>query len=378
MTVLHFYGLSVLIAWIYVCLISYIIKHWNNLSLITNESPKQQETPVTIIIIARNEAQNIQACLESIINNSYPQRLVKIILVDDHSTDDTVKIASLFKEVMPLQLSDYLKEKNHNNFKKAGIAFALENSTTDFIITTDADCIVSPDWIDLHVSSYNLGNNFNAAAVKISPTENFLHAFEALDLIGMMGVTAAGIKSQKWHMANGANMSFRKSDFMKLNPYKNDAQASGDDIKLVQSIAKAGIPISFIKNPSALVETIGNPSFAEFVQQRIRWGTKNKNSVSFIYSLIILIPFLLSWFIIINSILIFTYGTLSVIVLLLLVFMKLGIDFFYLKSLSKHYDQNKLMRFFIPAALMHILYIALIGLVSIFIKRYKWKGRKII
>src|SRR6185437_15711505 len=46
---------------------------------------------VTVIVPARNEARNIGACLQSILDSQYPQ--LEVIAVNDHSSDDTALIA---------------------------------------------------------------------------------------------------------------------------------------------------------------------------------------------------------------------------------------------------------------------------------------------
>ena len=55
-------------------------------------------TSITVVIPARNEADNITACIRSILNQDYPATLVEIIIVDDRSTDKTPAILSHYSE----------------------------------------------------------------------------------------------------------------------------------------------------------------------------------------------------------------------------------------------------------------------------------------
>ena len=58
--------------------------------------PEGDRPTISIIIPARNEAENIQHCLDSICNQSYPKHLYEIIVVDDHSTDNTAAIVKKY------------------------------------------------------------------------------------------------------------------------------------------------------------------------------------------------------------------------------------------------------------------------------------------
>ena len=47
----------------------------------------------SIVVAARNEAQNISACVQSLLNQQYPSHQYEVIVVDDHSTDGSLEAA---------------------------------------------------------------------------------------------------------------------------------------------------------------------------------------------------------------------------------------------------------------------------------------------
>ena len=55
-------------------------------------------TSISIIIPARNEANNIGACIDSILVQQYPRQLFEVIVIDDHSTDATFEIVNNYKD----------------------------------------------------------------------------------------------------------------------------------------------------------------------------------------------------------------------------------------------------------------------------------------
>src|SRR5687768_679145 len=84
-------------------------------------------TYISVIIPARNEEENIQNCLQSVITQTYPKHLFEIIVVDDFSTDDTVKIVRSFsdKNVTLISLENFTENRVINSYKKKAIEIAV-------------------------------------------------------------------------------------------------------------------------------------------------------------------------------------------------------------------------------------------------------------
>src|SRR5438045_4333465 len=128
---------------VYSTLIIYYRQSWLEVPM----SNRQQATGngktfISVIVPARNEEENIRACLESIINQSYPKHLFEVIVVDDFSTDKTAGIVRTFadKNVTLISLKDFTEEGNLNSYKKKAIEIAISKARGELIVTTDADC----------------------------------------------------------------------------------------------------------------------------------------------------------------------------------------------------------------------------------------------
>ena len=98
---------------LYSFLIVYYSVAWNSIPVYAAPATPPG-TPISIIIPARNEASNIGALLNAIEQQSYTRALIEIIVIDDHSTDQTADIVRQFPGVRLLQL----KEDNINSYKK--------------------------------------------------------------------------------------------------------------------------------------------------------------------------------------------------------------------------------------------------------------------
>ena len=332
---------------------------------------------VSIVIAARNEEQNIEACLLSIIVNEYKKDNFEIIVVDDHSTDNTKEcIISLnAPNVRVLSLPELLQGK------KAALSYGIAAANHPIIITTDADCIVSRHWIHSHAKAYQ-NDIVQMCTSVVLPEESpsILNAFQFLDMVATMATTKAGILSQQYYLANGANLSFRKEAFMKTSGYVgNEKIASGDDIFLINKIVKA-YPgsIRFISDQAAIAITKPEKSWDSLWYQRIRWASKSSKTNNltlmalqgyiFLYSCLLVIGCITS-ILLISASLVFS--------ILTGILLKYTADYFFLQRLSIHYGRQFKLSYFIPSFFMYFFHIIASGIVALFPGNYKWKGRSV-
>jgi len=354
------------------------------------------KTSITVLIPARNEAENIATCLRSILAGNYPLNLLEIIVIDDFSGDETAEIVYQLSEssipkksgsessISNIRLSDHLPpEAQFTPNKKKAIELGVARATGEIILNTDADCIAPKDWLMFIAAAFeNPETKIVCAPVAFHREKNRLQKFQSLDFLGLMGISGAGYQLG-WHsMANGANLAFRKQVFETVGGYSgNEHLASGDDMFLVQKVA-ARWPgsVTFIKSPSATVLTEAAPNWSAFWQQRLRWGTKNAALPSWPLRLSLLTVFLFCWSIWVNLAWVLVHAAVGVLsdnlrILLFQITIKAVFDYFFLSEMGRFFNRKDLLRGFLPSFFLHTAYIALIGTASIFAKKYQWKGR---
>lgn len=339
-------------------------------------------TKVSILIAARNEAAGIEACLQSLLEQNYPSRLYEIIVIDDHSEDETASIVESLNNpiVRVLRLSEYLEERPKSAFKKRALETGIAHASGDLIVSTDADCQSGPDWLPLLVSYYETHQaKFIAAPVNMMDEKNLFQRFQSLDFIGMMGVTGAGIWKRFMNMSNGANMAYEKKVFEELGGYEGiDHIASGDDMLLMQKIA-AAYPgkIGFVKNKAATVFTEAQPTLKAFVNQRIRWASKSSDYQEKLVTAQLALVFFFCLNIVLSLLLIPFLGKTALLLFLIQIAIKAIVDYRQLNEMAQFFYRSDLMAVFVPALFMHIAYIVVIGTLANLVKGYEWKGRKV-
>ena len=134
------------------CLMILLYRQWFlRLPLFQAGKNIQPQTWFSIIIPARDEEDNIQSCLQSVLQQNYSSELFEVIVINDHSTDQTENIIrSMQKEhsnLHLLNLVEHLDGNPINAYKKKAIELAIEQSKGNWIVTTDADCMVTKKWL---------------------------------------------------------------------------------------------------------------------------------------------------------------------------------------------------------------------------------------
>jgi len=352
---------------------------------------------ISVLIPARNEAENIGPCLRSILEGNYPHNLLEIIVPDDFSEDRTAEIVNQLSEslipkksgsessISCIHLADNLPpESRFTPNKKKAIEIGVSKAKGEIIVTTDADCLVQKDWLLLIAAAFeNPQTQMVCGPVAFHQEINLLQRFQSLDFLGLMGITGAGAKLGWHYMANGANLAFRKQVFETVNGYAgNEHLASGDDMFLVQKVARHWPgSVLFLKSREATVQTEAVSDWRTFWHQRLRWGTKNAAIPSWPLRFSLLTVFLFCWSIWVNLALAIAYTVMDIPayffwVFLFQIIIKAAFDYFFLSEMCRFFNRKDLLRWFWPSFFMHTAYIALLGTMSIFYKKYEWKGRR--
>lgn len=339
---------------------------------------------ISVIIPARNEAEKLPACLNSIATQTYPASLFEVFVLDDESEDNTLSlaqnIAKSHTNVHVVCLEEDGKTASTSSHKKKAIETGVGLANGELIVCTDADCIVPPDWLKLLASFYEEKKaKFIAAPVNFHHEKTALERFQSLDFLGMMGVTGAGFQSKSGLICNGANLAYPKAVFHEVGGFEGiNGMASGDDVLLLHKIAKK-YPnnVFFLKNRMATVLTEAQPNLRSFLSQRLRWASKSRSYTDHQVTFRLVVVFLLSWAILLNALLACWFGPYLVVLSTGLFFAKTVVDFAFLKEMSSYFGRQDLMRRYLLSQMMHIAYIIGVGTLANVTRRYDWKGRQV-
>jgi len=228
----------------------------------------------TVIVAARNEENVIENCLTSLTAQNYPDGLLEILIVDDHSTDKTGDIIEKFAQNDSRMKHLKTPVKRIYRAKKAPLDFAIRQATGDIILITDADCTQKPNWAKTMVQSFRENTVALSGFAAIKRGEKSVQIFQRLDFLLLM-IANRGMADLKYGLAGcGMNLAFRKDAFFAVGGFeKIKNMLGGDDTVLLQEMQKmTGKKIHFAHSPETFVKTESQPTWVELFRQRLRWA----------------------------------------------------------------------------------------------------------
>jgi len=366
----------------YAILIGIYYRAWNDLPAHYSSQQKGGRNFISVIIPARDEAENIEKCVRSVVGQNYPADLFEIIIADDHSEDETAGIVESLgiDNVRVVKMADIPLEAGEVAYKKRAIETGVAQCKGSIVVTTDADCSHHINWLATIDNAFqSTGANILSGPVLFESVKSIFQAFQAWDFIGMIGITAASLHLGMFNLANGANLAFRKNAFEAVGGYSGiDEKASGDDMLLIYKIAQQNPDkVHFLKSKEAVVTTRPASTLREFIQQRLRWTSKSFSYQDKRITWILAFVYLTNVLLLVSLFTaLFTLDATYVLALgLQFVFMSL-VDVTFLKKVTRFFDRSELLIYFFPSQFLHVIYIVVIGLLGNVVK-YDWKGRKL-
>lgn len=325
---------------------------------------------LSVVVAARNEAHHISKLLIALTNQQYPKGLFEVVVVDDHSTDDTAAMvqASAQPNVK------LIRADAQQSGKKAALTQGIGAAKYTNLVITDADCVPQPQWLSYMADAFAAGASFIAAPVKYNSNGTVLHIFQTLDFITLQGITAAGVSSGLHSLCNGANLGYTKDAFQQVHGFAGvDHVASGDDVLLMHKIKTAGGKVVYLKNKDAIVVTDPAPTWRSFIQQRMRWGSKTTAYQDRSLFWALLLVFVLNAFLLTLCIAGFFNFEFFILTFAFLIW-KTAAELPFVYSVAKFFNQQKLVLWFPLLQPLHVLYTVVVGLLSQ-TGSYHWKGR---
>lgn len=238
--------------------------------------PEPGDIPVSVIICARNEAENLAQNLPSILEQDYPD--YEVIVVNDSSTDHSEDLLMEMKSRYPhLRYTSIPPDRKFTHGKKLAVTIGIKAARNEHLLFTDADCYpVSASWIRHMITPFNEKIRLVLGVGKYKKRRGLLNILVRYEtIITAMQYLGAAL-GRRAYMGVGRNLAYTKSLFYDTNGFTSHLKVrSGDDDLFVNEAAKRNnTAVQF--HPESL--TISEPParFGTWIKQKRRHFTTGK------------------------------------------------------------------------------------------------------
>ena len=333
---------------------------------------------VSVLVAAKDEEQNLEACLESLLNQNYPADRYEVAVVDDRSADRTPQIIAAFQTRYP-NLKSLRIEQDPVGLtgKQNALRQGIQMCEGEVILNTDADCAAPPGWAASMAQRFTeevglvIGVTLTHARDAKAP---LLAKVQSLDLAALMGMA---VGSAGWNApisCIGNNFAYRKAAFDEVGGYEAMGPALTEDGQLLRMIHRSGRwKISAAIDPESAMITEPETAWRDFYRQRLRWilGGFEMNSIP-LHMMRVMMAYY--WYLIFSPAVLLIWPELW-IATAAGAGSKLAADFILALQSARHLGRRDILTPFLPFSLYYVLYGGLIGLATIFSKKVVWKGQ---
>ena len=349
--------------------------HANQLSSRLPDWPR-----ISVIVSARNEAHNLPRLLHCLQNQAYPAERIEFCIVDDRSSDTSWQIlADIQRQNSQFKIFRIDNTLDDYAPKKRALDHAIRAASGELLLLTDADCTPPPGW------ARSMAQHYQHGVVLVpgyrpyrfdTPMPRLLRGMLALDFFGLAAVAAASIGQGYPTTAAGCNLSYRHDTYFRAGGFEPIRQwVSGDDDLFLLNVAKQKLGrIGYALSPDSFVPCAAPSSWRQFWHQRIRYASKGLHYASpltFGLSAVYLLNLSLALALPAGMFGFSAYGMFAVMVWIGKV---LG-EYLFLRKAALLFSEHRLLKYFLPTALIHPFYITLFAFLGSF-SQFRWKDEK--
>lgn len=333
--------------------------------------PEEAAQPLSVVICARNEAENLSKYLPAVLEQDYAD--FEVIVVNDRSWDGTNEILDAFaKQYKHLKIVTVTDGSKFIAGKKFAVTMGIKAAVNEWLVFTDADCVPASDqWLR---GMQQPGRQDTALVLGYSPylkkrgILNALIRFETFfTAVNYLSFALKGMP----YMGVGRNLAYKKTLFFNNKGFAAHMHIpSGDDDLFVNAHAHKGNTAICI-HKDAQVWSEPNTSFKAYLRQKKRHfgaGKLYKPKHKFILSAQIIIQFL--FYVILGLLLCFKttlYPALGVLGLSII------IRSLVYPRILKRLSYGDLKWWFPILDMLLFIFLVINGILSIFVKKVQWK-----
>lgn len=229
------------------------------------------QPPVTVVVCARNEEQNLERYLHRLLTQDYP--VYEVIVVNDGSMDRTSEVLAIYqKQDYKLRTTFVPAEARVASTKKLGITLAAKAAQHDYLLLTDADCCPeSNQWITEMVqpfanSKVDIVLGYGAYFEQDTALNRWIQYDTQFNALHYLGAARRG----KPYMGVGRNMAYRKEFFFRMGGFTDllSTRAGDDDLFVNKNATKSNTQI--VRSAASVTWSEPKTTWKSWIEQKRR------------------------------------------------------------------------------------------------------------
>ena len=238
------------------------------------EKKQNQQPPVSVVICARDEDENLARNLPGVLVQAYPSTK-EVVVVNDNSVDDSKYLLQELKKTFKLlNVVELTQEAKLIQGKKYPLSVGIREAKHEILLLTDADCVpAGENWIQKMQEGYDDGIEIvlgYGAYHKRPGILNKLIRFETFHTaLQFLSYALAGLP----YMGVGRNLSYRKSLFLRNKGFSsiNHIPSGDDDLFINKTATKKNTAV--VLDPESITLSTPKRKLGEWLRQRTRHYT---------------------------------------------------------------------------------------------------------
>jgi len=333
------------------------------------ETPDLERYPLcTVLVCARDEEDNIERCMRSLACINYPEDRLEILIVDDKSTDRTPEILESWKKRMPnLTVLRTGEEIMHMRGKVNALTQGMDVARGEFVMITDADSHVAPNWVKEYLKYYSDDTGM-VASVTLLNVKYFLDGVQSIDWSYLLGIASACTNINIPLSVIGNNISVRRAAYEDVGGYRKIPFSVTEDYALFQAIwRKKPWKVRFPIHNNLTVMSQPCANFRMWWRQKHRWvkGGENLKALGYLIFFIGILG---------NLAMVTALFTLPLIAAVVVIAIKWSADLLVILPVLARTRKSALLKYF-PVYEIYLATFVFSMPIMIMQKNVKWKGR---
>lgn len=336
-----------------------------------NNRSVQIQEPVSIVMCAKNEAQNLQKNLPLFFAQNYPE--FQVVVVNDCSLDESEDILDEFEKKYPnLHVVNLKEDEIKEHDKKLALTLGIKGAKYELLLLTDADCSpADKNWISSMMRNFDDKTAIVLGFGAFKKSDGFLNKLIRFDAFFVALQYLSFSLAKLTYMGVGRNLAYRKSLFFKHKGFASHyhIQSGDDDLFINGAATKFNTQIEFSRSSFTYSEP--KKTFRTWVNQKKRHITTAKHYKA-------IHKFLLSTFSLSTMLFYLLFVALLMLhfplhLVLSLFFTRMLVQMIIFRKSMVKLEQKDVWWLSFVFEILLLLFYPFIFVSNIFVKKHKWK-----